>query len=959
MKLLNKFLNRQSGRPNKLCRNTALGGFLSMTFWFISFVVSAQPIELTLQTPARFDITAQIGIYEDKTSQLSFETVKKTPFTPFQKSALYVPFSSSAHWYKITLRNKTSNEQTRVVKWNSTLTERVDFYIPDQTNSYKIEEGGSFIPSNQLVYTAEEPYAAVKIAPHEEETIFIRIQSQRGHFTSLTLYTTESLADTQLSEFKRIGFVNGIMIIRLFYVLLLVFFVVRDVTFRQYSIFLTFRTIAFWGIISVLGKTITQNGEAATIINFMSYHIMPICYILVLRVVFPIKQLPAFIPTFFNVIIVLVVLLGIGIIVDYHWYWLKAGTFLVVFFWFFIILLFVAAIIRKLKIDWSYSIPFILSISGYIFIQLSTLTGINIPWKYEFANFSYVAEIFVFGLFLGKIIRNHETARLSSEKQLSFTQEQAERLQELDQLKTNFFTGISHEFRTPLTLLIGPLDDLQKKFPKESILPIMQRNAQRLLTLINQLLDLGKLDARQMQVNLQQGDLAKFLQMLSSSFQSLAESRNITFALHQSHSQVLADFDADKIEKIIINLLSNAFKFTENGGHIKMLVEYSPLTPNGGTILFSPIGTVRRAGGGAVITLKDSGIGISPEKLTKIFDRFYQIDDADKRTHEGTGIGLALVKELVDLMKGDIRVESQLGAGTTFYVTLPLTSEARVGADQFGDDKLLVQTPVIELSAEHLGDSPLTFAPQTSENILLIVEDNDDLRAYIRTVFEDAYQVVEAADGQEGLEKALEFVPDIVISDLMMPRMDGFEFCKCLKSNEKTSHIPVVMLTAKATLEDRIEGFELGADDYLVKPFNTAEIKARVRNLVLSREQLKQRFSQPFVETRPEDTPSIDELFIEKVREQIEKRISDSRYSIDELATEMNMSPSQLLRKLKALTNFTTVEFIREYRLQKAAWLLSQKSGSVSDIAYQTGFESLSYFTKAFQKKYNILPSEY
>ncbi len=951
MKLLNRFSNTEAGLSKKIRRNTVLCGFLSMTFWACPLLVFGQSLLLTSKTPTQLDLSTHFGIYEDKTSRLSFDAVKKVTFTQSNRKAIYIPFSTHTFWYKVTLKNGTSDEQTRVLKWNSTLTEQVDFYVPDQTNSYKIEKGGTFIPSNQLVYTAEEPYTSVKLAPQEEKTLFVRIQSQRAHYGSMTLYTAASLVTSQLSEFKKLGFVNGISIIRLFYVLLLVFFVVRDVTFRRYSIFLTFRTFAFWGLISVLGKNLTQNGEAATIINFMSYHIMPICYVLVLRTVLPIKQLSSFIQTLFNVVIVLVVLIGLGILFDYSWYWLKASTFLVVFFWFFIISLFVATMIRKLPIDWSYSIPFILSISGYIFIQLSTLTGFYIPWKYAFANFCYVAEIFVFGLFLGKIIRNHENARLFSEKQLTFTQAQAGKLQELDQLKTNFFTGISHEFRTPLTLLIGPLDDLQKKFPKESILPIMQRNAQRLLTLINQLLDLGKLDARQMETHLQNGDLAGFIQLLGSSFHSLAESRNIVFDLRQDHRRFFASYDADKIEKIITNLLSNAFKFTENGGRIELSVEYSPSQR-------------------MMITLKDSGIGIEPAKLGKIFDRFYQIDGSIQRSHEGTGIGLALVKELVDLLKGTIRVESEAGIGTAFYVTLPITPV--VGADH---DHRPVQTPATTLrtdadTSDRLGQVPITeldinspsaFDPRTAENILLIVEDNDDLRAYIRTVFEDSYQVIEAVDGQEGIEKALAFIPDIVISDLMMPRMDGFEFCKRIKSNEKTSHIPVVMLTAKATLEDRLEGFELGADEYLTKPFNATEIKARVRNLIKIREKLSALFRQGMVDLKPAEIKvnSRDEVFLQKAKAVVEKHIAESQFDITQFAMEMSMTPLQLRRKLKALTNQTAIEFVRHFRLQRAAELLRQKAGTVSEVAFQVGFESLSYFTKVFQETFGQLPSEF
>jgi DNA-binding response OmpR family regulator/two-component sensor histidine kinase len=448
-----------------------------------------------------------------------------------------------------------------------------------------------------------------------------------------------------------------------------------------------------------------------------------------------------------------------------------------------------------------------------------------------------------------------------------------------------------------------------------------------------------KLEAGQMKLEMKRTEVVYLFRTLAGSFSSLAESRKIDFELTQNRTSFIGLIDKDKTEKIVTNLLSNAFKFTESGKKVTMNIQYAD---DDSYLLFK---------------VQDEGIGIPEEKLTKIFNRFYQIDTTQRRKYEGTGIGLALVKELVDMLKGRISVSSQVGVGTTFEVELPVAADHR---NELPRENNNAPVPLMTATvAEPISD--ILTSAQLPENILLVVDDNADIRFYIRNIFENDYRVIEAGHGKEGIEKANDLIPDVIISDLMMPEMDGFAFCRLLKSNEKTSHIPVVMLTAKATLDDRIEGFELGADDYLVKPFNTAEIKARVRNLVLGREQLKKRFSSTFLEA-PQVLPGVspmEELFIEKVRSQIEKSISDSRFGIEELAAEMSMSPSQLLRKLKALTNLTTVELIREYRLQKAAWLLSRKSGSVSEIAYQTGFESLPYFTKVFQKKYNTLPSEY
>ncbi|GAB4040421.1 hybrid sensor histidine kinase/response regulator transcription factor [Spirosoma jeollabukense] len=543
-----------------------------------------------------------------------------------------------------------------------------------------------------------------------------------------------------------------------------------------------------------------------------------------------------------------------------------------------------------------------------------------------------------------------QTQRLLLQQQVAFRQQEASRLVELDTLKTQFFTNISHEFRTPLTLILGPLANLKKRFPDDSDLTLMERNGQRLLSLTNQLLDLSKLEAGQLKTEAEPGDIAAFLRTLASSFSSLADSRAIQFIFTQDQPTYWVRFDRDKVEKIITNLLSNAFKFTPDGNVVRLTVAYEPR--------------------GVILRVADTGIGIATTNLPKIFDRFYQVDSQSNRNYEGTGIGLALVNELVKVLQGTISVDSIEGKGTTFTVHLPLTPVAEpIAADNtlapadtsggeasFRDERpLSVEVLPLEVPINRLVDSPAT------DNILLIIDDNADIRAYVRSIFETDYQIIEAVDGQDGLEKATATLPNIVICDLMMPRLDGFGFCRMLKTQEATSHIPVVMLTAKATVEDRIEGFELGADDYLTKPFNQAEIQVRVRNLLDKQERLRLHYTSNLLFHEPVSVQatSPEDAFLKKARAIIEEHLSDSRFGVEPFSKAMNLSPSQLLRKLKALTNLTVVEFLRQYRLQRAATLLAQGDGTVSAIAYQVGFENLSYFTKMFQEEFGVLPSAY
>ncbi|MVM35438.1 response regulator [Spirosoma sp. HMF4905] len=562
-----------------------------------------------------------------------------------------------------------------------------------------------------------------------------------------------------------------------------------------------------------------------------------------------------------------------------------------------------------------------------------------------------------------------QTQRLLLQQQIAFKQQEANRLSELDALKTQFFTNISHEFRTPLTLILGPLADLKRRFPAESVLDLMERSGNRLLSLINQLLDLSKLEAGQLKTELSTGDLAAFFRTLASSFSSLAESRQIRFVFDQNESEYWADFDRDKLEKIVTNLLSNAFKFTTAGHEVRMNVHYPE----------------SQASNLLQITIEDTGIGIAKKDLAHIFERFYQrsadaVDgQSNAHTHEGTGIGLALVNELVKVLGGTSQVTSTEGVGTTFTVSLPLVAVWKETA--LVDLNRPFATSVNELPSQTLVDIDASV-PQgmplqveevesttaISDNILLIIDDNPDIRAYVHSIFEADYQIVEAEDGQQGLDQATALTPNIVICDLMMPRLDGFGFCRALKAQEATSHIPVVMLTAKAAVEDRIEGFELGADDYLTKPFNADELRTRVRNLVRQREHLYQRFAQEqselvTVTAVPEvSEPSLlatEQKFLDRLSAVVMQHIDDPDFTVEVLAENVNLSRTQLFRKLKALTNTTATNFILDIRMEKATQLLAEQEQTVTQIAYAVGFDNPSYFTKLFKERYGVLPSHY
>lgn len=553
---------------------------------------------------------------------------------------------------------------------------------------------------------------------------------------------------------------------------------------------------------------------------------------------------------------------------------------------------------------------------------------------------------------------NQELAERAAELQRAYQELQASirtshQLQELDELKTKFFTNISHELRTPLTLIISPLEQLlsESRQQAEAAPPeyaLMLRNARRLLRLINQLLDIARLEAGQTRLSAAPDDLVRTVRTNVLSFDSLAVSREVALHFESPLDALEVYFDAEQLDKILYNLLGNALKFTPAGGQVTVSVD--------------------RQASQAILRVRDTGPGIPAEHLPLIFDRFHQVDDSRTRHHEGSGIGLALVKELVALHHGHIRVSSALGQGTTFVVELPLghahlqPSELRPATEALNPD---AQPPRLlpELEPQAAAVSVPVAAGEAEDDgrpLVLVVEDNPEMRAYIQSCLTAEFRVQTADDGEQGLERAAVIVPDLIVSDLMMPRLDGLELCRRLREDERISHVPVILLTARAADEARLTSFGLGADEYLTKPFRPEELRVRMHNLIRQRALLRQRFGRA-VTLQPRDISitSADEAFLKRALAVVEDRMADTDFSVEQFADTLALSRVQLHRKLKALTDQSTSEFVRTVRLRRAAALLLAQAGNVAEIAEQVGFGNLSYFSKCFREQYQMTPSEY
>lgn len=531
----------------------------------------------------------------------------------------------------------------------------------------------------------------------------------------------------------------------------------------------------------------------------------------------------------------------------------------------------------------------------------------------------------------------YQRRRWQLQTQLQVEQEKADRLRELDHFKSRFYTNITHEFRTPLTVIQGMSEQIKGN---EQIKTLISRNSDRLLTMVNQLLNLSRLETKSMSTNWVQGDIISYLKYLTESCHSLAASKNIELTFISKEDQLLMDLDENKLQQILINLLSNAIKFTPEHGRIKVVVKRGRVEEKDHLEL-------------AVV---DTGCGISKKALPEIFNRFYQVDSSATRSGEGSGIGLALVKELVDLLNGKIKVVSEVDQGSEFIVYLPIHQHAPIQANPFSlPPNTLVQTTtppnrILNPDTQNNGEKPL----------ILIVEDNQDVTAYIRSCLQETYEIRIAENGKLGVEAAIAIIPDVIICDVMMPEMDGFAVCQHLKSAKATSHIPIIMLTAKATQEDKLIGLTHGADAYLTKPFHRKELLVRIHNLSLLSLRLREALS---VKDRTGDSfgqlQKQEAAFLEELRQIIESNMANEDFNTQHLCRAIAMSRTQLHRKLKALSGQATANYIRSIRLQKAKTLLKETDLPIGEIVSEVGFKDFSHFSQTFLKKFGVQPSKF
>ena len=882
------------------------------------------------------------------------------------------------YWGKIQIENRMTHAAA-YTEWVLAFSSRwtsLDIYTKEETGNWKKEQNGTFTPDHLKKYapTAAGNLVKLSLPPDKVVTIYFRGISERTATIPsfyLRLKHVETFYQDLLEDKVANAFFMGFLTMMFLYNLILYFYG-RDRSFIFYSgylamilVYAAYNSVDFadW-----FGEFLFPNHPQYLSFSKLSIYLGLMYYVAFIRSFLDLEHLLPGWDKFLKIIIYLgfpFIVLDVIVVVLTNFSHIIEDVIVVSY----IILVIISCCLLlyplyKTKDKKGYFI-----IAGITVLTLGA--GLTVLTRIQSSSFSIfylkigtAIEVIIFSLGLAYRLRQQKQAEqqavfklrgnqlIQQKKQL-----ETDRLKELDEFKTRFYTNITHEFRTPLTVILGmaqQITDHPDKHMKEGMKMIIN-NGRNLLDLVNKMLNLSRLESGKMTLELVQGDVILFLRSLVASFHSYVANKEIQLHFLSEVDKVVMDYDADKLQQVVSNLISNAFKFT----------------PEKGQIYFS----IRKENESLIIRVKDTGRGIPDSDLLKIFDRFYQVDNPATRQYEGTGIGLALCEDLIKLMDGKITVQSPpAGArnGSVFVIVLPIRQDTFIEKTENISPVTLLKKEAIEV--ERTSTNPVTgqFIQElkqqtghTGNPLILLVEDNTDVVDYVATCLTD-YRLAVAGNGQEGFEIATEIIPDLIISDVMMPVMDGFEFCRKLKLDQRTDHIPVIILTARADMDSKLEGLELGTNAYLLKPFKKQELRLTIDNLFGFRDKLRQHYQniaglaaseEPSVESS--QIPNPENVFVTKTRECIEAHMDDINFNVEQLAQALHLSHSQFGRKLNALTGYSPNQFIRFIRLKKAKELLRDLDLSVTVIAYDCGFKDASYFTRVFKKEMGKTPGEW
>lgn len=913
----------------------------------LPIILLGEPITLTT-AERTYDLSAYFEILEAE--ELDIDEVKQAAssgqFKPFSTETKLLPFKD--YWIKIDVDNRYPYTEG-YIEWVihfSPLLSNIELHFTDIDQQAKVRKSGLFTPVSERIFTAALRENIIKFPLQEGQstTLYILIESDRKATPPLLSARLMPL-ETYLKTLKKeragnaffVGFLWMMIILSLAF-----FFQTWGKVYIFYSLYLigvsTYTSyvegdIADW----LIPWLFPENPQYIFFVKLVVY-VAIVSYMSFLRSFLDLKQM---LPKWDKIFAIAswsaipLCMMDAFLIVNSNFSSIVPDRITLSYGIVFTMLnlLFLRPLYKARDKKVYFIFVGITAMSaGIILFVIERLR--NPEFSVSFIEIGTIIEILAFTLALAYRQRVNERARLKAHFELEkskFVQQQeqaeADRLRELDELKNRLYTNITHEFRTPLTVIMGMAEEI--KDPK--VKRLIHRNSNNLLRLINQILDLSKLESGKSRLNLIQADIITYLQYLNESFLSAAEAKHIRLSFYPEVPQLVMDFDEEKIQQIVYNLLSNAIKFT----------------PENGTIIFHAKLLAEQEQSMLQLKIQDSGSGIPTEHLAYIFDRFYQVENTNNPNQGGTGIGLALTKELVEYMGGSITVSSQERQGSLFTVLLPIHKVNALKKGEWKFDPVLDATPAVD-------DSTKSPYYSSDKPLLLIIEDNADVIEYIETILEKSYEIKSVRNGQAGIDTALEIIPDVIISDIMMPIKNGFEVCKFLKTDHRTSHIPIILLTAKTAKEEQLRGLQYGADAFLTKPFHKEELLIRLEKLV----ELRKKLQTLYLKGAQPPTLSKEDEFLQLLHQVIAEKIDDTDLSVNDLCRAVKLSHAHLYRKLKALTNQTPVQFIRYIRLQKAKDLLENSKMNISEIAYTVGFADPNYFSRIYHKEMGLTPSE-
>lgn len=886
-----------------------------------------------------FYVTDSVQLYEDVSRILSFEEIKSKKFkTPTN----YEPNKQAKYWYQLYLKDSLSADS---IAFKFMGIDKSEVYFPSLKEGYKKYEVGLLSKTDSKIdWTTQKniitlPYHSIDWSqPIYFSAAFISTFSIKNlNFSPrMMIYNDAKIIQNSMyiSSYQKgeYHFYLGVTVMS-FFLFLIGFLVNKNSSFLIYSVYLL-TLVAYYVNRTPLALNFWNNfyPELYYYSNqFLRLSHMPIYYYFILRFLDVKKNSPKIAKYIIYSIIVM-----LGFTFSY--------LFTIIFFPFFSLRFVMINYYFPVSMLNSLIIFFLLLYKKTDLIAKITLIGsIILMLGGAIAIFSVDALFLLKTVLIETIIffgvisyqsRLSETAIAQNKLSLEHEKREKTSLLQLNSLKSRFFENISHEFKTPLTLIKAPIEDAihNKTELTQKDLELLSNNTDRLNRLINDLLSLSKLESGTLSLRLTRENPIAQIKEMAAQYLSYAQSKNIDLQIVLPKKRLSAEYDTDILEKVVANLLSNALKFTNSEGKIILTASID------NEIL--------------MLNVEDNGIGISEALKDKIFDRFYQVSEKDE-SRPGSGIGLSLIKELINLHKGKITMKSTLGEGSIFSVEIPLAD--------IQPDTSIQKTPE-DTSKEIISDSldPSKTAINSDAPLLLIVEDNKELREFLKSRLSYAYRVKLAEDGEKGISKALKYIPDLIISDIMMPNTDGITLCKTLKKNPKTSAIPIVMLTAKATEKDELIGIGIGADAYITKPFNIEILKATLQQLILSRKNLIKRYSgKTLFSPTPENLVTADQDFLERLRKILEQRLVEPGFNIERLSEELGMSRMQLNRRIKEVIGETPTDFLNNEKLELSKILLKDTKLSIKEVAYASGFSSSSYFIKCFRKKFGETPSNY